>query len=165
MEQLLTLLKNNVTATVVLFFIGAGILFLFCYDWNAIRRKAKRAKPITSDKFLQDWDQYRQTDKPGCYIILIYKRHPFKRTVQRNKRYSDVYIGQSVNMHKRVYNHITGHGNGDVYADVKYGKYVYIKFIPCSSAQLNAYEKGLIIEFDATESYNRTKGGAKLTTR
>ena len=74
MEQLLTLVKNNITLTVMLLFIGAGILFLFCYDWNAIRRKAKRAKPITSDKFLQDWDQYRQTDKPGCYIILIYKK-------------------------------------------------------------------------------------------
>ena len=165
MEQLLTLVKNNMTLTVMLLFIGAGILFLLCHDWNTIRRKAKRAKPISCEDFLENWDTYRQNDKPGCYIILIYKRHPFKSTVQKSKRYNDVYIGQSVNMHKRVYNHVTGHGNGDVYADVKYGKHVYIKFVPCTTDQLNIYEKGLIDEFNATESYNRTKGGAKVTAR
>lgn len=38
-------------------------------------------------------------------------------------------------MYKRVYNHLTGHGSGDVYADVKYGKYVYVKFIACYHEQ------------------------------
>ena len=72
MEQLLTLVKNNITLTVMLLFIGAGILFLLCHDWNTIRRKAKRAKSISCEDFLENWDTYRQNDKPGCYIILIY---------------------------------------------------------------------------------------------
>lgn len=165
MEHLLTLMRNNIATTGVLCIMCVSILFLLLHDWNAIRRKAKHAKSITCATFLKNWDMYRPIDKPGCYIILIYKRRPFRHAAQHCKRYNEVYIGQSVNMYKRVYNHLTGHGNGDVYADVKYGRYVYVKFIPCTAEQLNVYEKGLIDEFNATKSYNRTKGGAKVTPR
>ncbi|MBQ8806224.1 MAG: GIY-YIG nuclease family protein [Bacteroidaceae bacterium] len=163
MEHLLTLLADNFTYIGILLVVCVGILFLFCSDWNAIRRKARHAIPINTKDFLDEWEYYRQHDQAGCYVILIYKRRPFIKTVKKNKRYQAVYIGQSINIHKRVYNHLTGHGNGDVYADVKYGKHVFVKFIPCDSEQLNKYEKELIRLFKATDSYNRTKGGAKIT--
>lgn len=135
MEYLLTLLHNNIAVTGMLLIVCVSILFLLLHDWNAIRHKAKHAKPVHYTKFLMEWDAYRPIDKPGCYIILIYKRRPLYHTVQKCKRYNEVYVGQSVNMYKRVYNHLTGHGNGDVYADVKYGKYVYVKFIACYHEQ------------------------------
>ena len=96
---------------------------------------------------------------------MIYKRRPNKRKVKRVTRYHEIYIGQSVNMYRRVFNHFTGHGNGDVYADVKYQRHVFVKFIPCTPELLNQYEKGLIQLYQATKSYNRTKGGAKLTNK
>jgi hypothetical protein len=46
-----------------------------------------------------------------------------------------------------------------VYADIKYGKQVYVKFIPCPPEEMNELEEKLIKDYDATESYNRTKGG------
>lgn len=165
MEQLLTFLKDNIAYTAMILIISVGILFLLCRDWNTIRRKMKKAKPVYALNFLEQWDLYRQCDRPGCYIILIYKRRPRQRLVYKLKKYTDVYVGQSINMYKRVYNHLTGHGNGDVYADMKYKKHVYIKFIPCATECLNTYERWLIEEFNATDSYNRTKGGAKLTCR
>lgn len=165
MEHLLTLLRDNIADIGVLLIVCVSILFILLHDWNTIRRKAKHARSIYYQNFLKDWDTYRSIDRPGCYIILIYRRRPLRHTAQKCKRYNEVYIGQSVNMHKRVYNHLTGHGNGDVYADVKYGRHVYVKFIPCIIEQLNIYEKGLIDEFEATNSYNRTKGGAKITVR
>lgn len=164
MEHLLTLLKDNIADIGMLLIVCVGILFFLLYDWNAIRRRAKHAKPVYHQDFLENWNTYRFNDKSGCYIILIYKHRPLFSTAQKGKRYNEVYIGQSVNMHKRVYNHLTGHGNGDVYADVKYGKHVFLKFIPCTIEQLNKYEKELIKLFNATESYNRTKGGAKVTS-
>ncbi len=165
MNDLSALYTDNITTIVLLLVISAGILFLLFHDWNTARRKAKHAKPTSCCDFLEQWDTYRKNDTSGCYIILIYKRKPRQSTVHKCKRYENIYIGQSVNMYKRVHNHLTGHGNGDVYADVKYGRHVYMKFIPCDITQLNEFEIRLIEEYNATQSYNRTKGGAKVTAR
>ena len=61
----------------------------------------------------------------------------------------------------RVRNHLTGHGNGDVYADVRNGKPVFVKIVPCPAQQMNALEKKLIKAFNATSSYNNTAGGSR----
>lgn len=103
---------------------------------------------------------YKCLDVPGCYVILI-----FDHLVRDNKYsgYQNIYIGQSVNMCKRVHNHFNGKGNGDVYADIKYGKYVYVQFYPCGKNELNKIEKNLIAAFHAKSSYNMTSGGSKIS--
>lgn len=58
--------------------------------------------------------------------------------------YDDVYIGQSVNVCKRVHNHFNGKGNGDAYANVRNGKYAYVQFQRCQKSKMNALEKRLI---------------------
>lgn len=163
MTQLPQLLYQHHTLVIVLLVIIVGILFLLTHYSNSTQRKPKNRRPIDCQDFLVQWDVYRKADTSGCYIILIYKHRPSARNIRLLRRFDNVYIGQSVNMYRRVYNHFTGHGNGDVYADVKYHRFVYVKFIPCRPERLNACEKQLISEFDATSSYNRTKGGAKLT--
>lgn len=163
MKNLLTLLINNAEFIFIGLIISVGFFFLFFRNKNTIYKKAKKIKPITHRNFLEQWDTYRKSDTSGCYILFIYRRRPSIRTVHKMKHFTDIYIGQSINMYKRVYNHLTGHGNGDVYADVKYKRFVYIKFIPCKVQDLNNYEKTLINEFNAIDSYNRTKGGSKIT--
>lgn len=49
---------------------------------------------------------------------------------------------------------------GDVYADIKYGKSVYVQLIPCNKIELNTMEKELIRSFNAKQSYNKTGGGS-----
>ena len=101
---------------------------------------------------------YKYNDTSGCYVITIYDYY-----VDDGKfmDYDDIYIGQSVNVCQRVHNHFNGKGNGDVYADIKYGRYVYVQIIPCRKDEMNVLEKQLIRAFKATKSYNSTKGGGK----
>ena len=47
----------------------------------------------------------------------------------------------------------------DVYADLKYGKKLYVRLIFCDERDMNYYEKKFIAKYNATESYNNTKGG------
>lgn len=98
---------------------------------------------------------YKYTDGPGCYVIAIYDSDPQGDF----KSYDDIYIGQSVKICQRVHNHLNGKGNGDVYADFKYGRHIYVHFEPCARGEMNNLERSLISSFNATESYNSTKGG------
>lgn len=150
----------------IIFFIILMLLLVFITN----RKKNKLKREIYSGTFLyyKDFEQrwiakdksrtgFKYEDGPGCYVITIYHR-PVKRN--RWKNYENIYIGQSVNVYQRVHNHFNGKGNGDIYADIKYGKHVYVRFIRCQKQEMNDLEKELIATFDATSSYNKTKGGA-----
>ena len=95
-------------------------------------------------------------DGPGCYIITIYS---FPVTNGRFENFEDVYVGQSVRVYQRVHNHLNGKGQGDVYADRKNGKYLYVQIIRCAAEDLSTNERNLIAAFHATDSYNKTRGG------
>lgn len=155
----------------IIFFIILLLLFIFLEN----RKKTKFKRKIYAGTFLyyKDFENrwiisdgrgksetptgFKYEDGPGCYVITIYNRPV------RNKRwdkYKNIYIGQSVHIFQRVHNHFNGKGNGDIYADIKYGKYVYVRFVQCEKEEMNDLEKKLISTFNATSSYNKTKGGA-----
>ena len=75
------------------------------------------------------------------------------------------YVGQSVRVFSRVKQHFTGHGNGDVYADFKYGDSFTIKTIPLAGSgyqSLNDLERDAIEAFNAyTKGYNMTQGNRR----
>ena len=100
-------------------------------------------------------------DRPGCYVILFFNQQP--NIYYSN--YDNVYVGQSMTVFARVRNHLTGHGNGDVYAEVKYnapcGEQIFVVFVPCDAKDLNDKEKELIRQFNAQQSFNKTAGGAR----
>lgn len=70
------------------------------------------------------------------------------------------YVGQSVDVFKRVSSHFMGRGNGDVYADYKYGNQFKITLFPLQSPfnSLNSMERTMIRYYDANYGYNKTKG-------
>lgn len=72
------------------------------------------------------------------------------------------YVGQGKKVFQRVNNHFTGHGNGDVYADYKYGDKFTIKMIALSKSgfsTLNELERNTIRTYDAfSKGYNKTRG-------
>ena len=136
-----------------------------------LRRRIRSGKFIHYTEFEENWrthDEdggrtgYKYNDFSGCYVIMIFEK---KVHFNRFKNYDNIYIGQSVNVCQRVHNHFCGKGKGDVYADIKYGMEAYVRIIPCKMKKLNQMEKKLIEAFNATESYNKTKGGAKLTKK
>ena len=75
------------------------------------------------------------------------------------------YVGQGKKVFQRVYNHFTGHGNGDVYADYKYGDHFTISMLSLTKSgynSLNDLEREMIYAYDAyTKGYNRTRGNRR----
>ncbi len=72
------------------------------------------------------------------------------------------YVGQSVRVVGRVTQHFTGHGNGDVYADYKYGDDFTINVVSLFESgyeSLDALERDAIRAYAAYDcGYNRTRG-------
>ena len=114
---------------------------------------------ISFEHFNKAYSANYGNDRPGVYIILLYE--PDQRDLT-TRNYSDVYVGQSLTVYHRIRQHFTGHGNGDVYADIKYGKPAYVKIVFCEEQKLNSLEKKYIAEYNATNSYNSTKGGGAV---
>lgn len=77
-----------------------------------------------------------------------------------NKKTGYHYVGQSVNVISRVSSHFSGRGNGDVYADYKYGCPFEIILIPLQEPfdTLNELEREMIRYYRADKEYNKTKG-------
>ena len=88
-------------------------------------------------------------DMVGVYVIYNQTRGMY-------------YVGQAKRMIFRVNQHFTGHGNGDVYADYKYGNQFLIRLISLSDSgysDLDRLERDMISMYDAYNSgYNRTSG-------
>ncbi len=135
-----------------------------------LRKKIERGKYIYWQDFCEDWiiekktgnmsgKGYKYETYPGCYVIKLFDDLILDGNY---KKYENIYIGQSLNVCQRVHNHLLGKGKGDVYADIKYGYEAYVQIIPCSERDLNKLEKELIECYDATDSYNVTKGGATV---
>ena len=156
-------------AVIVLLVVFLVVYFAWIRKKNeAIRGQIYDGSFIPYTEFEKDWiavggrgrkemSGYKYEDGAGCYVILIFD-HPVEDGNWTG--YENVYIGQSVNVCQRVHNHFNGKGNGDVYADIRNGKYVYVQFKRCEKAEMNNLEKSLIQAFDATDSYNKTRGGA-----
>ena len=98
---------------------------------------------------MRSWEADK-SDHPGCYVVLIYD----KKLVFNPMNYDDIYVGQSVNVRKRVFSHLKGRGNGNVYYGVKSGCKVYVIIIKCPAKKLNRNEKELIEYLNATASLN-----------
>lgn len=122
-----------------------------------IRSIIYEGKFITAGDFLDHWlEDFKPNDRPGCYVILIFNKPVTKGDFSC---YKNAYIGQSVKVFARVHSHLTGHGNGDVYADLRSKKSIYVQIKHCSEESLNDMEKALIDSFDYRRLYNKTSGG------
>lgn len=90
-----------------------------------------------------------QSDFTGIYII-------------HNVTKDMYYVGQSKAVLKRVSAHFAGSGNGDVYADLKYGDMFAVRAIPLSGsgyASLDDLKRDAIKVYDACgRGYNKNRG-------
>ncbi|MDQ0159610.1 GIY-YIG nuclease family protein [Alkalibacillus salilacus] len=82
--------------------------------------------------------------------------------ILHNKSKNLFYVGQGKQVLNRVNNHFFGRGNGDVYADYKYGDQWTIKMISLENSgfkTLNELERHTIETYDAyRKGYNKTRG-------
>lgn len=108
----------------------------------------KRNKPVDANEFLNTYVRY---DFEGVYII---------HNISKDK----YYVGQSINVVGRVRNHLKGKGNGDVYADFKYGDNFEVILIALEDTEyqyLNDLERHCIAAYHAFEDgYNKNRGNS-----
>ena len=82
--------------------------------------------------------------------------------ILHNKTKDLYYVGQGKQVLNRVNAHFTGHGNGDVYADYKYGDQFTIRTIALENSgfsSLNALERYCISYYHAFyRGYNKPRG-------
>lgn len=107
-----------------------------------------KAETITPDEFFEIKKQ-QKGDIVGVYVI-------------HNETNDQYYVGQAKKLFFRINQHFTGHGNGDVYADYKYGDDFSIKIIKLSESgydDIDSLEKDMIEKYHAfSVGYNRTSG-------
>ena len=122
------------------------------YRENAISKNYDRFMgrnaSLTPEEFF-DIKSKQTGDVVGVYVI-------------HNETKDMYFVGQAKRLFFRLNQHFTGHGNGDVYADYKYGDDFAIQIIKLSESgysDLDKLEKDLIERYDAYGSgYNRTSG-------
>ncbi|MEG1354157.1 MAG: GIY-YIG nuclease family protein, partial [Malacoplasma sp.] len=132
----------------IILFAIIGVLFIVLYglwQWSKKKKLVDYASNITSrqevftpSEFFHMYSDLKkmkikisELDASGVYIIFNISKQSY-------------YVGQSINVLKRVNNHFTGSGNGDVYADYKYGSQFQITIVKCEQSKLNAMERYFI---------------------
>ena len=103
-------------------------------------------------EFLAVYNALRQSDFTGVYVL-------------HNLTKDMYYVGQSIKVIDRVGQHFTGHGNGDVYADFKYGdefEVSTVSLVDSGYGSLNDLERDTIAAYDAyNNGYNKTAGNSR----
>lgn len=119
-----------------------------------VKNLSKTKVELTPQEFMQlraqtFGERHKKLNFEGVYIIF---------NATKNK----YYVGQGKKVLDRVNMHFTGKGNGDIYADYKYGDEFTIKIIGLKRSgyrSLNALERDTIATYDAyAKGYNKTKG-------
>lgn len=128
--------------------------FLLLVKELRLRIKAKRdigTDAILDNEFLsmRKSGELKELNTAGAYII----------TNLKNRK---SYVGQSVKIVDRVNSHLTGSGNGDIYADIQEGVRFSVKLVPIYGTHykdLNSLERFLIGAYNSYKrGYNKTRG-------
>lgn len=122
---------------------------------EALRHLAESNVTMPAQEFLTTLDKANgrggSPDFTGVYVLS-------------NSTKGSSYVGQSVHVLQRVTQHLTGHGNGDVYADYKYGDSFTVCLIPLVGSgyqSLNDLERDMIDAYDSyVNGYNRRGGNS-----
>lgn len=122
-----------------------------------IKKLARNKKEISPEEFFQlrkkkgKGREYlsNKYNFSGVYILYNYTKKMY-------------YVGQAQKIFSRVNSHFTGKGNGDVYADYKYGDRFGIRMIALKKSKyknLNDLERDAIETYSAySRGYNKTRG-------
>lgn len=137
------------------------------HEREKARKAARRAlldgagNQMPAEQFLQNWEIQNGAGVHagegymafgGCYVIATYD-HVVKKG--DFSKFRDLYVGKAQSIGASVHADLTGKGNVDVYADVKYKQHVYILVYPCPSDKLDELEASLVTALDADQSYNK----------
>lgn len=152
------------TLIIVAYFILLGGIIVYSIAKrakldNQIENLANGTMEMTPEEFFR-FRNYSFGGK-GSPKYALY--HNFEGVyILYNKTKNMYYVGQAKKIFDRVNSHFSGRGNGDVYADYKYGDEFTIKMISLENSgfdSLNALERAAISKYNAfARGYNKTRG-------
>ncbi len=123
---------------------------------KAVDQAAHNSRAFTVPEFFQ------VRNKLKCAQMLNSKLNFKGVYILHNETKDKYYVGQAQKIFNRVNQHFTGKGNGDVYADYKYGDKFTIRFIKLSESgfrSLDDLERSAILKYDAyNKGYNKNRG-------
>lgn len=126
---------------------------------HQVHQLADNSLILTPEQFFK----LRNQSSGGQGRAKIANRYNFAGVyILHNETKNQYYVGQAKRILNRVNNHFTGKGNGDVYADYKYGDKWTIRMIALDESPfqtLNELERYTIQAYDAyTKGYNKNRG-------
>lgn len=90
-----------------------------------------------------------------------YKRAFAGVYIFKNTNKNIYYVGQSVQVNKRLRDHVRGRGNPELYRDYKRGHPFEVNVIPCHKSDLNRVERKYIRKYNSYyQGYNKTRGNS-----
>lgn len=109
--------------------------------------------------FEVEWGKVQQSGgtaplkSPGYFVIAVYKNKPGDNKLHD---YRDVFVSRSEDMGASVHRHLSGGGNPDVYADMKYGQYMLVFAFPDFDFEDDNNEtlRRFVVALRADVSYN-----------
>lgn len=137
---------NSLFFIPIIIFVGA-FLFLIIEAYYYIVRQWYLSFPAV---FCEESCVLKK--EPGCYILL---------RKEKNGRDTAIYVGQSVNLNRRIREHLSGHGKIEVFIEYKMKNNLYVIPVYCRLKKMNMIEKRLIRAFRTRRYYNIQRGGAK----
>ena len=146
---ILYLITGSIEAAMALF-VGGALIYAGINILNDSSRRANiRGLNCFDLQSVNEFNSFRESCNrfAGVYVLI-------------NKTSGLHYVGQSVDVFSRVNSHFSGRGNGDVYADYKYGCPFEVILIPLQRPyeSLNELEREMIRYYGADKEYNKTKG-------
>ena len=159
-------MKGETVMILALLIFGAILLLMMIHisiRKAMIRKKIKGLSNNTLEMTPEEFMTMRKASFGG-------RGHPSYALTQNfagiyilfNKTKNKYYVGQGKAVLNRVNAHFTGKGNGDVYADYKYGDKFTIKMIALDKSgfnSLNELERHTIMTYNAySTGYNKTRG-------
>ena len=162
MESLIDWIRHHgmitlcIVGCVLVLYISLSVFFHHSKS-RRIHRLAKNKIAMTPEEFA---DFRLEKDSKGRTMSAT---HNFPGVYLLHNETKDIYyVGQGERVLDRVNMHFTGKGNGDVYADYKFGDRFSIRIIGLKGSgfdTLNELERYAIEEYRACETgYNRQRG-------
>lgn len=157
-------LQNYTGGFIALTIIGI-VLFIVLMDGGKkaeIDKKIEELASNTLEMTPEEFFKMRKTSFDSHHSSYAMKKNFAGVYILFNQTKNMYYVGQGKQIFNRVNAHFTGKGNGDVYADYKYGNKFTIKMIALENSgfsTLNELERNTISKYNAYyKGYNKTRG-------
>ena len=157
-------LTNYTGGFIALIIIGI-VLFIVLTDGGKkaeIDKKIEELASNTLEMTPEEFFKMRKTSFDKRHSSYVSKKNFAGVYILFNQTKSMYYVGQGQKIFDRVNSHFTGKGNGDVYADYKYGDKFTIKMIALENSgfsTLNELERNAIAKYNSYyKGYNKTRG-------